>query len=43
VPVIGNLHFVAPEERAARADALLEAGARAVVASWDQVAALVRA
>jgi HAD superfamily hydrolase (TIGR01509 family) len=43
VPVIGNLHFVAPEERAARAEALLEAGARAVVASWDQVAALVPA
>ena len=33
-PVIGNLMFVPPAERAARAEALLEAGAAAIVVSW---------
>jgi HAD superfamily hydrolase (TIGR01509 family) len=33
-PVIGNLMFVPPSERAARAEALLEAGAAAIVVSW---------
>jgi beta-phosphoglucomutase-like phosphatase (HAD superfamily) len=33
-PVIGNLMFVPPTERAARAEALLEAGAAGIVVSW---------
>jgi beta-phosphoglucomutase-like phosphatase (HAD superfamily) len=37
VPTIGNLVFVAAAEREARADALLEAGALAVVSSWAEV------
>jgi beta-phosphoglucomutase-like phosphatase (HAD superfamily) len=32
--VVGNLMFVPPTERAARAEALLEAGAAAIVVSW---------
>jgi beta-phosphoglucomutase-like phosphatase (HAD superfamily) len=35
-PVVGMLQFVAPPDRAARADALREAGAAAVVASWTE-------
>ncbi|GAB7192284.1 hypothetical protein NUM3379_29930 [Kineococcus sp. NUM-3379] len=37
VPVVGNLQFLRPDERAARHEALLGAGAGAVVASWDEV------
>ena len=33
-PVVGNLMFVPRPERAARAEALLEAGAAAIVVSW---------
>jgi len=33
-PVLGNLLFVPPSERAARAEALLEAGAAGIVVSW---------
>jgi HAD superfamily hydrolase (TIGR01509 family) len=40
-PVVGNLLFVLPEERAARADALLAAGALAVVSSWSELAELL--
>jgi HAD superfamily hydrolase (TIGR01509 family) len=36
-PVIGNLLFVAPDEREERSAALLDAGADAVVSSWDEV------
>ena len=37
----GNLLFVLPEERAARAEALLAAGALTVVESWQELADLV--
>jgi beta-phosphoglucomutase-like phosphatase (HAD superfamily) len=37
VPTIGNLAFVAPAERSARAAALREAGAPAVVSSWIEL------
>jgi HAD superfamily hydrolase (TIGR01509 family) len=33
-PVVGNLMFVPPDERADRADALLDAGAAAIVTGW---------
>jgi beta-phosphoglucomutase-like phosphatase (HAD superfamily) len=42
-PVVGNLAFVAEPERAARARALREAGAAAVVDSWAQLCELVTA
>jgi len=35
---IGNVQFIAPEERSARVDALLAAGAAQVVGSWAEVA-----
>jgi hypothetical protein len=38
---VGNLLFVAEDERAERAAALLEAGALTVVSSWQQLADLV--
>jgi beta-phosphoglucomutase-like phosphatase (HAD superfamily) len=40
-PAVGNLLFVAPEERPARAAQLLDAGALAVVGSWTELAALL--
>ncbi len=40
-PVVGNLLFVLPEERAAREAALLDAGALAVVSSWTELADLL--
>ncbi len=40
-PTIGNLLFVAPEERAERAAALEEAGVLAVVCSWQEIAHLL--
>jgi len=40
-PVVGNLLFVLPEEREARAEALLAAGAVTVVESWQELADLV--
>ena len=40
-PAVGNLLFVLPGERAARAEALLAAGALAVVESWQELADLV--
>jgi beta-phosphoglucomutase-like phosphatase (HAD superfamily) len=39
-PAIGNLLFVAPEERSERAAALREAGASAIVESWWELAEL---
>lgn len=39
--VVGNLLFVAPEEREGRDAALRDAGAMAVVASWWELAALL--
>jgi beta-phosphoglucomutase-like phosphatase (HAD superfamily) len=39
--VVGNLLFVAPEEREGREAALRDAGAMAVVASWWELAALL--
>jgi beta-phosphoglucomutase-like phosphatase (HAD superfamily) len=41
IATIGNLVHVAPSERATQREALLDAGAFAVVESWDDVAALV--
>ncbi|HEV7844819.1 MAG TPA: HAD family phosphatase [Thermoleophilaceae bacterium] len=41
VPVVGNLIFVPPEERAQRAAALVEAGARVVVGSWWELVELL--
>lgn len=38
IPVVGNLQFVQAPERPERRDALLEAGARSVVASWGELA-----
>ena len=40
-PVVGNLAFVPAGERAARAGALIEAGAVAVVGSWAELAELL--
>ncbi|TFV52817.1 HAD family phosphatase [Blastococcus sp. TF02A_35] len=40
-PVVGNLLFVLPAERAERREALLAAGALAVVESWQELADLV--
>ncbi|MGY2065359.1 HAD family hydrolase [Blastococcus sp. SYSU DS0619] len=40
-PTVGNLLFVLPEERAARREALLAAGAVTVVESWAELADLV--
>ena len=40
-PTIGNLLFVAPDERAERAAALEAAGVLAVVSSWQEVADLI--
>jgi beta-phosphoglucomutase-like phosphatase (HAD superfamily) len=40
-PVVGNLAFVPEPERTTRADALLQAGAVAVVDSWAQLAELL--
>jgi beta-phosphoglucomutase-like phosphatase (HAD superfamily) len=40
--VVGNLQFVAPGERDARIAQLRDAGAAAVVASWDHLRALLR-
>ena len=40
-PVVGNLQFVAPAERDARAAELRAAGAAAVVGSWQQLAELL--
>ncbi|PZU41530.1 MAG: haloacid dehalogenase [Arsenicicoccus sp.] len=40
-PTVGNLLFVLPEERAARGEALLAAGAVTVVESWQELADLV--
>jgi beta-phosphoglucomutase-like phosphatase (HAD superfamily) len=42
-PVVGNVLFVPAEERAERTAALLDAGAFAVVGSWDEVADLLSA
>jgi HAD superfamily hydrolase (TIGR01509 family) len=42
-PVVGNVQFVAPADRAARAAELRDAGAAAVVASWDELAGLLGA
>lgn len=41
VPVIGNLVYVAPDERAERSEALSAAGAVAVVSSWHEVERLL--
>jgi beta-phosphoglucomutase-like phosphatase (HAD superfamily) len=41
-PVVGLLQFVVAAERPARADALREAGATAVVGSWTEVERLLR-
>ncbi|WP_346622174.1 HAD family phosphatase [Blastococcus montanus] len=40
-PTIGNLLFVLPEERTVRAEALLAAGAIAVIESWQELADLL--
>ncbi len=40
-PTIGNLLFVAPQERAERAAALEAAGVLAVVSSWQEIADLL--
>jgi beta-phosphoglucomutase-like phosphatase (HAD superfamily) len=40
-PVVGNLLFVPPAERAVRAAALMESGAEAVVDSWWELAELL--
>ncbi len=40
-PTVGNLHFVAPDERAERADELREAGVAAVVPTWRHLAVLL--
>lgn len=40
-PTVGNLLFVAPEERADRAAALEAAGVLAVVSSWQEIADLL--
>jgi HAD superfamily hydrolase (TIGR01509 family) len=40
-PVVGNLLFVLPDERAERSAALLAAGALTVVSSWSELAGLL--
>ncbi|WP_425415786.1 HAD family hydrolase [Patulibacter americanus] len=40
-PTVGNLQFVAPDERAARIDALREVGVAAIVESWAQLRELL--
>jgi HAD superfamily hydrolase (TIGR01509 family) len=40
-PTVGNLRFVAPAERAARAEQLREAGVIAVVTSWSELTELL--
>ena len=40
-PVVGNLLFVAPDEREARAAALADAGALALVGSWRELEVLL--
>jgi hypothetical protein len=40
-PTVGNLLFVAPEEREERAAALEAAGVLAVVSSWQEIADLL--
>jgi beta-phosphoglucomutase-like phosphatase (HAD superfamily) len=40
-PTVGNLRFVAPAERAERADQLREAGVVAVVSSWTELTGLL--
>jgi beta-phosphoglucomutase-like phosphatase (HAD superfamily) len=40
-PTVGNLRFVPPAERAARADQLREAGVLAVVTSWSELTDLL--
>jgi HAD superfamily hydrolase (TIGR01509 family) len=40
-PTVGNLRFVAPAERPARADQLREAGVVAVVTSWSELTDLL--
>ncbi len=42
-PVVGNLQFVPPDEVGARADALRQAGAAAIVRSWGHLAELLGA
>jgi beta-phosphoglucomutase-like phosphatase (HAD superfamily) len=42
-PVIGNVQFVAPSERADRAAALRDAGAAAVIAGWAELEELLPA
>ncbi|WP_138760745.1 HAD family hydrolase [Modestobacter altitudinis] len=39
---VGTVQFVPPEDREARAQALREAGAAAVVSSWEELAELLR-
>jgi beta-phosphoglucomutase-like phosphatase (HAD superfamily) len=41
IPTVGNLRFVAADERAARAAQLRDAGVLAVVASWREVEELI--
>jgi HAD superfamily hydrolase (TIGR01509 family) len=41
-PTVGNLRFVAPAERAQRAEQLREAGVLAVVSSWTELTELLR-
>jgi HAD superfamily hydrolase (TIGR01509 family) len=41
-PTVGNLRFVAPAERARRAEQLREAGVLAVVSSWTELTDLLR-
>jgi beta-phosphoglucomutase-like phosphatase (HAD superfamily) len=43
IPTAGNVQFVPPGERTERAAALLEAGAARVLASWDELAAILAA
>jgi beta-phosphoglucomutase-like phosphatase (HAD superfamily) len=40
-PTVGNLRFVAPAERAERADLLREAGVLAIVSSWTELTELL--
>jgi beta-phosphoglucomutase-like phosphatase (HAD superfamily) len=41
-PTVGNLRFVAPDERAERAEQLRAAGVVAIVSSWAELTELVR-
>jgi hypothetical protein len=38
IPTVGNVVFVAPDERDARRAALLDVGVAAVIESWDELA-----